>query len=564
MTVAYSLLLALGVGLALPPAVSAQSAGAGSSKLLTYSNPQYGFSLLYPASLTPLPVDGLWSAAEDFSFESVSGTPIVSFTVSTPYFTAEARIGFSNYAAACYPAAESAAINGVSFKHVHYEDAGMMKYVGVESYRIVHDGRCYSVDQIGRGEHGSDESMTQAAQDARDQASRVVAAIVRSFHFIDQSPGQAGSPPGTAGTPSAGPLPVRLSFARGATTIMTRGRVPGSGIVNYVVGSAAGQPLMVSVQSPSLQESLSIRGASDGARLLDSEHQTYWQGMLRVSEDYLIQVRDGPPGEEFTLDIRAPAPVRFGPSGVSSQLSGHTPGGLPVQYVLAARAGQLLLANLVSSGTPGVIEVRGFEDGQMLTTPSDPQHGLFLSLPSTENYLVTVMPPMASDGPYTLDLMIPAVAIPWSPIVAFPGLGRACFWQSMRISTKASRKTIYSTVDDGKTWRTAVDLSTDGWITNIGFADENEGYLAAINGGGPHPLLFRTADGGAHWDRIDLPVPAGVDPESIRDAQTSPPSIPVGSESGIVGASVHIGNGESLEVRYATLDGGITWTAVPR
>jgi hypothetical protein len=92
------------------------------------------------------------------------------------------------------------------------------------------------------------------------------------------------------------------------------GRVPVAGLARYEVGAAAGQPLMVSVQSQSLQESLSISGVSDGAHLLDFGHQVYWQGMLRVSEDYLIQVRGGPPGEEFTLDIRAPATVRFGPS----------------------------------------------------------------------------------------------------------------------------------------------------------------------------------------------------------------------------------------------------------
>ena len=88
MRVAQYFLLALTLGNVLPPAVSAQSAGAGSSNLLTYSNPQYEFSLQYPAGLTPRPVDGSWSAAEDLSFESIAGTPIVSITISTPYFTA--------------------------------------------------------------------------------------------------------------------------------------------------------------------------------------------------------------------------------------------------------------------------------------------------------------------------------------------------------------------------------------------------------------------------------------------------------------------------------------------
>ena len=357
---------------------------------------------------------------------------------------------------------------------------------------------------------------------------------------------------------------MRLSFARGATTIVASGRVPESGLASYVVGAAAGQPLLVSVQSQSLQESLSISGVLDGARLLVSGHQTYWQGMLRVSEDYLIQVHGGSPGEEFTLDVRAPARVRFDPSAVSVQLKGHTPGGLPVQYVLAARAGQLLLANLVSAGSPGVLDVRVFDDGRMLTTQTDPQHELFVGLPSTGDYLISVVPPPAGEGPFTLDLMVPAVALPWSPIVAFPGLGRACFWQSARLSVTTSQKTIFSTVDDGRTWRTTADLPTSGWVTDILFVDENVGYLSATNGGGPRPLLYRTADAGAHWVTLGLETPPGVDPNTIMDAQTFLPGFSPGGESGSLRARVHVGNGEYRDIAYNTADGGVTWTAASR
>jgi hypothetical protein len=583
MKVRHVLLATLAAGLVLPLAASAQSAAAGSSKLLTYSNAPYGFSLQYPAELQPGTVDGSWSAAADIGYGSGSGTPVVGFTVFSVdqggvatgrayplFFTAEARVGVSNYTAACYPdkgstwdpyTADEVTINGITFKHTHLDDAGMSKYTSADTYRVIHDGRCYAVDQYRYGSSYRDDSMTTGISDDRLRAYYDEAgAIVRSFRFTDEPPGRAGEGTGTPAGQSREP-PVRLSFAQGATMIAANGRVPDSGLVSYVVAAAAGQPLVVSVLSKSLRESLAISGAADGARLLDSAHQTYWQGMLRATEDYLIQVRGGPPVEEFTVNVSTPAPVRFGPSGVSKQVSGHTPGGMPVQYILQARSGQSLLINLVSAGSPDVLEVRGFQDGQTFLASGDGAHQFYLRLPETGDYLISVVPPRAGEGTYTLDIMVPAVELPGgAPIFAFPGLGRACVVQPVRISATASEKTVFSTVDDGRTWRASRDFQTDGWLMDILFVDEDTGYLTSTNGRGPLPFFYNTTDGGAHWSRLALPVPPGIDPQTIRDVTTMHPTF--SGRSGVVPAKVHIGDGIYQDFLYNTADGGATWTAV--
>ncbi len=85
----------------------------------------------------------------------------------------EVRVGVSSSTADCYKKDEGysnqkvsdVAINGISFKKFSFGDAAMMKYVQGESYRTVHNGLCYAIEQIKTGssyrEPGMEEALTE-------------------------------------------------------------------------------------------------------------------------------------------------------------------------------------------------------------------------------------------------------------------------------------------------------------------------------------------------------------------------------------------------------------------
>jgi len=332
----------------------------------------------------------------------------------------------------------------------------------------------------------------------------------------------------------------------------------GGGAAAYQVGASAGQPLMVLVESKSKRETLSIRGVKDRSHLLDPGRLSVWQGMLSVTQDYIVDVSGGPPGEPFRLTISAPAPIRFGAGGVSAQRTGSTVGGIPLDYVVEARAGQALLLNLVSAGSNDALLVRGLEDGRTyLSLGENRQHAWYSHLQSSQHYVVTVVPPEGGAGGYTLDLIVPAVNLPELPSsTAFPALGRAVISQNQP-------KRVCSTLDDGRTWRVAADFAVKGAFSDLSFRDQDQGWLTSSNGGGPVPRLFRTADGGAHWTEVDLPPFPGLEADAVDHVATAGFSFPAGGREATVQVNATLADQSQQSRVYRTQDGGATWTVDP-
>ncbi len=76
---------------------------------------------------------------------------------------------------------------------------------------------------------------------------------------------------------------------------------------------------------------------------------------------------------------------------------------------------------------------------------------------------------------------------------------------------------IAATTDGGRTWRVANDLVNDASglqsceKNGMAFADAQNGWLTLdCNGVDPVPHLYKTSDGGANWQRVDLAAPAGT------------------------------------------------------
>lgn len=144
-----------------------------------YRDDAYGFSIFYPAAVMPetsfkqyYHLSSAWRAMA-FGEES-TGTPVVAFPLirtesdnSYPrYFGAEVRIGVSmnpSDVANCLMAGNGdydkgvEIINGIEFHKFEMSDAGMMQYLAGTSYRTIHNGACWAIEQLRAGSSYRDE-----------------------------------------------------------------------------------------------------------------------------------------------------------------------------------------------------------------------------------------------------------------------------------------------------------------------------------------------------------------------------------------------------------------------
>jgi hypothetical protein len=187
-----------------PPGISAEDETAGWK---TYINDEYGFEFKYPQGLqtrnTFEPYNHLGNQWRVEVSGDTNGKPIVSIVVyriendSTypRYFDAELRIGVSSdpqdlascgnpdqTEAAAVPPVE--VINGITFKKLIIQDAAMMQYIEGISYRTVHNGMCFAVEQLKTGSNYRDESSSEDIPDAvLDSYYNSISDIIKTFKF---------------------------------------------------------------------------------------------------------------------------------------------------------------------------------------------------------------------------------------------------------------------------------------------------------------------------------------------------------------------------------------------
>ena len=108
------------------------------------------------------------------------------------FFGAFVRIGISPNTQECYALDKGYAsqtptnvtISNVSWKKFVTEDAAMMKYVRVASYRTVHNNLCYVIQHIKNGSSYKDDTMTTAKTDKELEAVYLLGdTVVKSFVF---------------------------------------------------------------------------------------------------------------------------------------------------------------------------------------------------------------------------------------------------------------------------------------------------------------------------------------------------------------------------------------------
>jgi hypothetical protein len=108
------------------------------------------------------------------------------------FFATEVRVGRSPDVKHCYDIdagfseqkIEEVTIGGNHFKKFSFSDAGMMKYLEGESFRIVHNNQCYVIERLKTGSNYKDETMLPGLSDQElDLYYQKTLAMIQTFAF---------------------------------------------------------------------------------------------------------------------------------------------------------------------------------------------------------------------------------------------------------------------------------------------------------------------------------------------------------------------------------------------
>lgn len=199
-------------------------------------------------------------------------------------------------------------------------------------------------------------------------------------------------PPTSAPATSNLPAATRISFATGATFNVTEGTVQASQAIFYVVKALKGQPMIVMLNTPDQGAILSVFGADGTILLPRSQQTTSWQGTLPSTQDYYFRITGGASTQNFTLTVNIPARIQF-PAGQNQiTLTGQTVGGYNVAYVAYAFGGQQMEITINTSPEVAGLTIWGFSDGQPYARAQNGVTNFNMTLPSTQDYIIEVVP----------------------------------------------------------------------------------------------------------------------------------------------------------------------------
>jgi hypothetical protein len=138
-----------------------------------------------------------------------------------------------------------------------------------------------------------------------------------------------------------------------------------------------------------------------------------WVFVTPVTQDYLISIQTTAP-TDYTLlvtippaatpvpTVTPPQRLSFAPGATSATATGVLPANGQAGYLLRAVVGQTMFVSLSSPSNIANFSVSGYNDNSVLKPLSDPSRNWSGKLPSTQDYLVTVVNPSAGSVNYTL------------------------------------------------------------------------------------------------------------------------------------------------------------------
>ncbi|MGZ6317288.1 MAG: hypothetical protein ACXWNQ_08520 [Anaerolineales bacterium] len=202
------------------------------------------------------------------------------------------------------------------------------------------------------------------------------------------------------------PGATRISFLTDATSAIITGPIQAGGTVNYVLQAFQGQPMLVNVDAPNHDITLSIKTQGGTSMLNAAAGQATWQGTLPQTEDYYISLHGGASSENFTLSITIPSRIRFAQGAISGKVRGKTVGGYDSIYTVFAVKGQKMNVDLTNLSGDAALTIYGFTDGQPYVRYVSEQTSFSFTLPSTQDYIIEVVPRAGSVVSFLLNVQI--------------------------------------------------------------------------------------------------------------------------------------------------------------
>ncbi len=207
-------------------------------------------------------------------------------------------------------------------------------------------------------------------------------------------------------SPTAPPAATRITFLNGASVGVVSAPIAPGQTQNYVLDAFQSQPMFVYVASASNDVTVSITTENGATILPAADKKNSWQGALPQSGDYYLTIHPGSIIENFTLTVTVPWRIQFSQGTNSATLNGTTVAGYDVSYTIFAAQGQTMKVHLDQISSKASVAIYGFHDGQNYLRSDAGQRGYQFVLPSTQDYIVVVVPMPGLEVNYILTIQV--------------------------------------------------------------------------------------------------------------------------------------------------------------
>ena len=192
---------------------------------------------------------------------------------------------------------------------------------------------------------------------------------------------------------------TRVRFARGTTSGIIDDTLPTGGEHAYLLGALQGQVMLA--HAIAWRDEVSGRTGETTVRVFrpDGTELTspggagpLWTGRLPLSGDYVVRVRASGAPAGYTLAVQIPRRVVVDRENPSASFAGVAPSRAPVDYLSRGDRGRMLDVELRSEDGGTHLHVYGLDDGTQLAGLADLHHRFGGALPSTQDYVISVVP----------------------------------------------------------------------------------------------------------------------------------------------------------------------------
>ena len=196
---------------------------------------------------------------------------------------------------------------------------------------------------------------------------------------------------GSPAAPTAPPA-TRITFLKGASVGVVSSPIAPGQTQTYVVDVFQAQPMFVYVASANNDVTVSIEAETGTSILSVGAHQNSWQGSLSQAGDYYLTIHGGASTENFSLTVTVPWRLQFATGADSATVSGDTVAGYNVSYTVYALKGQKMRVDLENLSSKASLSILGFTDGKHYVRPDEGQKSFQFTLPTTQDYVISVVP----------------------------------------------------------------------------------------------------------------------------------------------------------------------------